>query len=123
MGWGVTDTVGHLFMSSRGCSLAEGGVSDKTVVFVFSSSGMAWQVLALLEGDYALSVTRVNVLEGEDSEKKIKQMKTFSGANTVPQVRFGTGQSINVRNVWGGDCPVRSLRESTLVRVTFPRKG
>lgn len=44
------------------------------------------QVLALLEGDYALSVTRVNVLEGEDSEKKIKQMKTFSGANTVPQV-------------------------------------
>lgn len=45
------------------------------------------QVFALLEGDYSLSVTRVNVLEGEDSEKKIKQMKTFSGANTVPQVR------------------------------------
>lgn len=45
-------------------------------------------MLALLEGDYALSVARVNVLEGEDSEKKIKQMKTFSGANTVPQVNY-----------------------------------
>lgn len=44
-------------------------------------------MLALLEGDYALSVARVNVLEGEDSEK-IKQMKTFSGANTVPQVNY-----------------------------------
>lgn len=44
------------------------------------------KVLTLLEGDYKLEVTRVDVLEGEDSEKKIKQMKTFSGANTVPQV-------------------------------------
>lgn len=44
------------------------------------------KALALLENDYSLKVTRVNVLEGEDSEKKIKQMKTFSGANTVPQV-------------------------------------
>lgn len=45
------------------------------------------QAFALLEGDYGLSVTHVNVLEGEDSEKKIKQMKTFSGGNTVPQVK------------------------------------
>ena len=33
-----------------------------------------------------MQVTRVNVLEGDDSEKKIKQMKTFSGRDTVPQV-------------------------------------
>jgi len=61
-------------------------------------------VLALLEGDYALSVTRVNVLEGEDSEKKIKQMKTFSGANTVPQVRLGRWQILMPRVLvgWGG---------------------
>ena len=51
------------------------------------------QAFALLEGDYGLSVTRVNVLEGEDSEKKIKQMKTFSGGNTVPQVNMGCGRA------------------------------
>lgn len=45
-----------------------------------------WQALALLEEGYSLQVTRVDVLEGDDSEKKIKQMKTFSGRNTVPQV-------------------------------------
>ncbi|CAM9369642.1 unnamed protein product, partial [Hapterophycus canaliculatus] len=48
------------------------------------------KVLALLEDEFSLAVTRVNVLEGEDSEKKIKQMKTFSGANTVPQVFFNS---------------------------------
>lgn len=44
------------------------------------------QALALLEGDYKLNVTKVDVLEGDDSSKKIKQMKTFSGRDTVPQV-------------------------------------
>lgn len=47
---------------------------------------MFWvQALALLEDEYKVIVMRVNVL-GEDSDKKIKQMKTFSGRNTVPQV-------------------------------------
>lgn len=48
------------------------------------------QALELLEGGYSLDVTRVNVLEGDDSEKKIKQMKTFSGRDTVPQVKNRT---------------------------------
>ena len=47
-------------------------------------------VVALLSGDYELELNMVNVL-GEDSEKKIKQMRTFSGGrNTVPQVFFNS---------------------------------
>jgi glutaredoxin len=50
-----------------------------------------WQVLELLEGQYQLTVNKVDVLEGSDSEKKIKQMRTFSGGrNTVPQVFFNS---------------------------------
>ncbi|CAM9634763.1 unnamed protein product [Ectocarpus sp. 6 AP-2014] len=62
------------------------------------------KALALLENDYSLQVTRVNVLEGEDSEKKIKQMKTFSGANTVPQVFFNSEHL-------GGNDDVQKLHE------------
>jgi glutaredoxin len=52
---------------------------------------LIWQVLELLEGQYQLTVNKVNVLEGSDSEKKIKQMRTFSGGrNTVPQVFFNS---------------------------------
>ncbi|KAG5185621.1 thioredoxin-like protein [Tribonema minus] len=48
------------------------------------------KVLELLEGDYGLEVTKVDVL-GEDSDKVLKQMRTFSGGrNTVPQVFFNS---------------------------------
>lgn len=45
------------------------------------------QALALLEDGYSLDVSRIDVL-GDDSDKKIKQMKTFSGRDTVPQVGY-----------------------------------
>ncbi|KAG5191429.1 glutaredoxin [Tribonema minus] len=61
------------------------------------------KVLHLLENEYNLSVNRVNVLEGDDSDKKIKQMRTFSGGrNTVPQVFFNSEHL-------GGNDDVQSL--------------
>lgn len=44
------------------------------------------QVLSLLQGELELDVKVIDVL-GADSDKKLKQMRTFSGGrNTVPQV-------------------------------------
>lgn len=85
---------------------ADTAVEQKGLVTVYHKETCPYckKVLALLEGDYSLSVTRVNVLEGEDSEKKIKQMKTFSGANTVPQVFFNSEHL-------GGNDDVQKLHE------------
>eukprot|EP00903_Cladosiphon_okamuranus_P012388 g11610.t1 len=90
----------------RMMSGADTAVEQKGLVTVYHKETCPYckKVLALLEGDYALSVTRVNVLEGEDSEKKIKQMKTFSGANTVPQVFFNSEHL-------GGNDDVQKLHE------------
>lgn len=67
-------------------------VEQKGIVTVYYKETCPYckKALALLEGDYKLNVSRVNVLEGDDSEKKIKQMKTFSGRNTVPQIFFNS---------------------------------
>jgi glutaredoxin len=69
-----------------------------------------WQVLELLEGQYQLTVNKVDVLEGSDSEKKIKQMRTFSGGrNTVPQVFFNSehlGGNDDVQVSTGANCSV-----------------
>eukprot|EP00752_Nemacystus_decipiens_P018634 g16708.t1 len=91
----------------RMMSGADTAVEQKGLVTVYHKETCPYckKVLALLEGDYALSVTRVNVLEGEDSDKKIKQMKTFSGADTVPQVFFNSEHL-------GGNDDVQKLHEA-----------
>ncbi|CAM9563023.1 unnamed protein product [Discosporangium mesarthrocarpum] len=67
-------------------------VEQKGLVTVYHKSTCPYckEAFQLLEGEYGLAVTKVDVLEGEDSEKKIKQMKTFSGRNTVPQIFFNS---------------------------------
>ncbi|CAM9811165.1 unnamed protein product [Pylaiella littoralis] len=79
---------GQLFMMAGDDTATE----QKGLVTVYHKETCPYckKALTLLEEDYSLSVTRVDVLEGEDSEKKIRQMKTFSGANTVPQVFFNS---------------------------------
>mmetsp|Transcript_7101 Transcript_7101/g.10619 ORF Transcript_7101/g.10619 Transcript_7101/m.10619 type:complete len:140 (-) Transcript_7101:123-542(-) len=48
------------------------------------------KVFHLLEKEYALKVAKVDI-SGEDGQKKINQMRTFSGGrNTVPQVFFNS---------------------------------
>ncbi|CAM9311965.1 unnamed protein product [Phaeothamnion confervicola] len=74
-------------------SATDAPVTQKGRVTVYHKTTCPYckEVLQLLEGDYGLEVTCVDVLEGEDSDQKIKQMRTFSGGrNTVPQVFFNS---------------------------------
>ncbi|CAM9494694.1 unnamed protein product [Ascophyllum nodosum] len=106
----------NMLPSSRGCDVptsstrhrraagslsmsTETAVEQKGLVTVYHKETCPYckEALELLEEGYSLQVTRVDLLEGEDSDEKIKQMKTFSGRNTVPQIFF------NADHVGGND--------------------
>jgi glutaredoxin 3 len=92
---------------------ASPAVEQKGLVTVYHKESCPYckEVVALLQGHYELRVTMVDVL-GEESEKKIKQMKTFSGGrNTVPQVFF------NSEHLGGNDDVQQLHSEGTLASL------
>ncbi|CAM9347291.1 unnamed protein product [Heterosigma akashiwo] len=98
-------------LGARGMMMAD--QAGIVTMYIKSTCPFCKEAKALLEGEYGLNLTVVDVLEGEEGEQKAKQrqMKQFSFRKTVPQIFF------NSKHLGGNDDVQTLHREGALAAL------